>query len=215
MKLILPTWLIKQIFHLLYYQMAWSYDWVAWSVSFGQWTAWRRLSLSFLHPGPTLELAYGTGGLFVDMLNAGHQPVGVDFSPHMARLASQRLQKSNYAIRVCQAKAQTLPFPADYFSNVVATFPTNYIFEPETVSEIHRVLASRNPSRLIVVLQGHLRGPWPIRPFIEWLYDITGQHAPPPIEPETFLARQNFTSQWKMVDQDGALATLLIADKKA
>ena len=118
--------------------MAWSYDLVAWSVSFGQWAAWRRLALLFLQPGPILELAYGTGGLFADMLDAGYQPMGIDFSPYMARLARRRLQRQNMPIPLNRAKAQALPFPSNSFSNVVATFPTNYIFEPQTLAEVYR-----------------------------------------------------------------------------
>ena len=85
----LPQWLIKFGFHLLYYQFAWSYELVAWLVSFGQWTAWRRLALQFMQSGPTLELAFGTGVFFIDMVEAGYKPVGIDLSPYMARQAGQ------------------------------------------------------------------------------------------------------------------------------
>ena len=66
-----PRQLIQLGFHLLYHQLAFTYDAVAWLVSLGQWPAWRRLALQFVQPGPILELAYGTGGLFVDMIEAG------------------------------------------------------------------------------------------------------------------------------------------------
>ncbi|MFN8455591.1 MAG: hypothetical protein U0401_13145 [Anaerolineae bacterium] len=74
----LPRHFIKFGFTLLYHHLAWSYDLVAWSVSFGQWAAWRRLALPYLQPGPILS-GSGTGAFFVDMLQAGHQPVGLDF----------------------------------------------------------------------------------------------------------------------------------------
>jgi ubiquinone/menaquinone biosynthesis C-methylase UbiE len=215
---ILPRWFIKLGFHLLYYQMAWTYDLVAWSVSFGQWAAWRRLVLQFIQPGPILELAYGTGGLLVDMLEAGYRPVGIDLSPYMARLASRQLCRQNMALRLSQAKAQALPFPANHFSNVVATFPTNYIFDDETLAEVHRVLkaplaGNGHPTgRLIIVVEGQLRGPWLIRPFINWLYKITDQHNFPAIKPLPLFDKHNFTARWEIVEHEKAQARLLVAD---
>jgi ubiquinone/menaquinone biosynthesis C-methylase UbiE len=215
----LPHWLIKLGFHLLYYQLAWTYDVVAWLVSFGQWAAWRRLALQFLQPGPILELAYGTGGFFLDLLEAGYQPVGVDLSPYMARLAGQRLRRNHLTIHLSQASAQRLPFPSNYFANVVATFPTHYIFETPTLAEIYRVLmtpqvqASGSAGRLIIVVEGQLRGPWPMRPLIDWLYKITDQHNFPTIKPLPTLAAHHFDARWKTVEQQGVSARLLIAYK--
>jgi ubiquinone/menaquinone biosynthesis C-methylase UbiE len=215
----LPRWLIRLGFHLLYNQMAWTYDLVAWSVSFGQWSAWRRLALQFLQPGKTLEVAYGTGTFFVDLLDAGYTPVGIDLSPYMARLASKRLRHKRYALRLSQARVQALPFPSNYFANVVATFPTDYMLEDRTLSEICRVLKNpltgeTNPSgRLVVVAEGQLRGPWPLRPFIDWLYKTTGQRDFPLDRPLDMLATHNFEARWEMVEHEGATARLLIADK--
>jgi ubiquinone/menaquinone biosynthesis C-methylase UbiE len=212
-----PRRFIKIGFYLLYHQMAWSYDGVAWIVSFGQWPAWRRLALQFMQPGPTLELAYGTGAFFVDMLDCGYQPIGIDVSPYMAQRASKRLQQKKQSPRLNQAKAQALPFPNNTFTNVVATFPTDYILQDETLAEIHRVLrdpAPDSPSRLIVVAEGQLRGPWPIRPFINWLYKITGQRDTPLEKPMTPLAKHNFAARWEFVDCAGAAARLIIAEKR-
>lgn len=207
----LPRWLIKFGFYLLYHHLAWTYDLVAWSVSFGQWAAWRRLALPYLQPGPTLELAYGTGTFFVDMLKAGHQPVGLDLSPYMARLASGRLRRHNLSLPLSRGKAQALPFPSGYFANVVATFPTDYMLEPATLGEVYRVL--RRPGRLVVVFEGQLRGPWPLRPFIDWLYRITDQRSLPPAKPLALVRAIGFEAHWDNVTQHGATARLLIAHK--
>ena len=215
----LPRWLIKFGFHLLYNQMAWTYDLVAWSVSFGQWSAWRRLALQFLQPGRTLEVAYGTGAFFVDLLDAGYTPMGIDLSPYMARLAGKRLRCKEYTLRLSQARIQALPFPSNYFANVVATFPTDYMLEARTLSEIHRVLKNtatdkiNPPGRLVVVAEGQLRGPWPLRPFIDWLYKFTGQRDLPLNQPLDMLTVHNFEARWKMVEHKGVTARLLIADK--
>lgn len=212
-----PHWLIKTGFYLLYHQMAWSYDLIAWAVSFGQWSAWRRLALQFMQPGPTLELAYGTGAFFVEMLDRGYQPVGIDVSPYMARIAGKRLRQNTQYLRLSQAKAQALPFPNSTFTNIVATFPTDYLLEDETLAEIHRVLhesTPNSPSRLIVVAEGKLRGPWPIRHFIDWLYKVTGQHDTPLEKPMAPLTKHNFTARWEFVEQDSAIARLIIAEKR-
>jgi ubiquinone/menaquinone biosynthesis C-methylase UbiE len=210
----LPAQLIKFGFHLLYYQMAWSYDWVAWFVSFGQWVAWRRLALPFLSSGRTLELAFGTGGFFVDMIESGHQPVGIDLSPYMARLTRARLQYKGYPLRLNRAKAQALPFPSNYFDNVVATFPTDYMLQEETIAEVYRVLKSGSPpGRLVIVAEGELRGPWPIRPVIDWLYRVTDQRSLPPSQPLKLMAAKNFTARWEWITHNGIAARLLIGEK--
>ncbi|MEM7345957.1 MAG: class I SAM-dependent methyltransferase [Chloroflexota bacterium] len=211
--MILPRWFLKLAFHLLYYQMAWSYELVAWSVSFGQWSTWRRLAFSFFNKGKTLELAYGTGVFFTEMLDAGHDPVGLDLSPYMARQASRRLRRQNKPMLLSQGKAQMLPFPSHTFDTVVATFPTDYMLQDETLSEIHRVLRE-NSGRLIIVTEGYLRGPWPLRPFVDWLYDVTDQRRIPPEKPIALLTAHNFTARWEMVEQDGAVARLLIGEKQ-
>jgi hypothetical protein len=103
------------------------------------------------------------------------------------------------------------------FTNIVATFPTDYILEDETLTEIHRVLRDPtpgSPSQLIVVAEGQLRGPWPIRPFINWLYKVTGQRDTPLEKPMPSLKKHNFNARWEFVDHDGAAARLLIAEKR-
>jgi ubiquinone/menaquinone biosynthesis C-methylase UbiE len=216
--MLLPRWLIKLGFHLLYYQMAWTYDTVAWSVSFGQWAAWRRLALPHLQPGPTLELAYGTGALFLEMTRAGYQPVGIDLSPYMARLAVQRLRHHKLSLCLSRARAQALPFPTHHFANVIATFPTDYMLAGDTMAEVYRVLRSATggspPGRLVVVFEGQLRGRWPIRPFIDWLYKITAQRSLPPSKPLGLLNTSGFEARWEIVEREGALARLLIAEKQ-
>ncbi len=208
----LPHWLIKLGFHLLYNQLAWTYDLVAWLVSFGQWAAWRRLSLRHMRPGPTLELAFGTGGFFVDMARAGYRPAGIDQSPFMARLARRRLHRHNLPAPLSRAQAQHLPFPAGLFVNVVATFPTNYIFMDETLAEIRRVLAA--DGQLIVVFEGQLRGPWPLRPFIDWLYAITNQRGFHTLRPLSAFEAQGLAARWEMVDHNGARARVLLARRQ-
>jgi ubiquinone/menaquinone biosynthesis C-methylase UbiE len=48
-----------------------------------------------------------------------------------------------------RGNAQSLPYPADLFDQIVATFPSEYLFQPRALAEIHRVLS---PDGLLVVL---------------------------------------------------------------
>jgi len=199
-------------FFLLYNHLAFSYDWVAWGVSLGQWSSWRQTALQFLEPGPTLELAYGTGSLFVAMALKGLHPIGVDLSPFMARITANRLRRQQLPLSIARARAQILPFPTGHFSNTLATFPTNYIFEVETLAEIHRVLVEGG--RLIVVMQGQLKGPLWVGAFIECLYRITGQREVLRATALSRLGEAGFYAQWRPASFEGAAAHLIVAQKR-
>ena len=55
--------LLRIGFHLLYNELAWSYDLVSWAVSLGQWRTWGRASLRYLLGPRVLEVAFGTGDI--------------------------------------------------------------------------------------------------------------------------------------------------------
>jgi ubiquinone/menaquinone biosynthesis C-methylase UbiE len=198
-------------FFLLYNQLAFLYDGVAWGVSLGQWANWRQSALQFLKSGPTLELAYGTGGLFTTMALNGLHPIGVDLSPFMARIAANRLRQRHLPLSIARAEAQILPFPAGHFSNALATFPTNYIFEAETLAEIRRVLAE--DGRLIVVMQGRLNGSRWANAFIEWLYRVTGQREIARANALSRFSDAGFYARWQQASFKGAVAHLIVAQK--
>jgi ubiquinone/menaquinone biosynthesis C-methylase UbiE len=208
----LPRRFLRFAFHLLYYQLAWTYDLVAWLVSFGQWADWRRTATLFLEEGPVLELAYGTGGLMADMMARDPRPVGLDISPHMARLARRRLLRQGVSPRLVRGQAQHLPFPDASFANVIATFPTEFILDPVTLSSITRILQPNG--RLVIVVMGYLKGPGPIRSFVEWLYRITGQREIPEPYPLTRLHAFGFDAQWECATLKGATARLLVGTRR-
>jgi ubiquinone/menaquinone biosynthesis C-methylase UbiE len=89
MKNILPRRLIKLGFHLLYHQFAFTYDAVAWLVSLGQWQAWGRTALKWVRGPRVLELGHGPGHLLIALARSGRQPIGIDLSPQMIRLAQR------------------------------------------------------------------------------------------------------------------------------
>jgi ubiquinone/menaquinone biosynthesis C-methylase UbiE len=160
-------------FRLLYHELAWSYDLVAWLVSLGQWRAWGRTALPHLVGERVLELGHGPGHLLVALVASGLRPVGLDSSPQMGRLARRRLRRAGLGQSLLRGHAQRLPFPTHSFDSVLATFPTVYIASAMTLAEVTRVL--RPGGRMVVVLGTRLSGRDPLSRFIEWLYRITGQ----------------------------------------
>jgi ubiquinone/menaquinone biosynthesis C-methylase UbiE len=120
-----------------------------------------------------LELGHGPGHLLIALAKRGFQSAGLDPSPQMTRIAHRRLRRTALAEPLIRGHAQTLPFAANSFHSVVATFPTHFIMEAETLGEVARIL--RPGGRMVVVLGARLSGRDPLSRFIEWLYFITGQ----------------------------------------
>ena len=199
------------LFFLLYNHLSFTYEWVAWVVSLGQWSRWRQTALTHLRDGRTLEFAFGTGVLFSQMMAAGISPVGVDISPFMARITARRLRRAGFPLNITRARAENLPFPAAHFANTIATFPTEYIFQPDTLAEVWRVLSPGG--RLIVVLQGDLRRFGWLNTAIEWLYRLTGQRETPFAAIERRFRAAGFAVTQTHTTIKGATAQLLIAEK--
>ncbi len=202
--------ILRAAFHLLYNQFAFTYEWVAGAVSLGRWTHWRQAALEHLSPGKTLELAFGTGVLFAHMAQTGLAPVGIDLSPYMARITARRLRRSDLPRTIARARAETLPFPDSHFTNVIATFPTDYIFSVPTLVEIRRVLSPAN-GRLIVVLQGDLQHLGWLNTAIEWLYRVTGQRAVPFQTIADRFGAAGFSATRATTTVQGATAIVVVA----
>lgn len=169
---------------------------------------------------PHLELAYGTGAFFVEMVEAGYNPIGIDLSPYMARLAAQRLRRKNYyyALRLSRAKAQALPFPPTTLpmlsplSPPITCWPPT--LSPKFIAFCKSSAEDGQAGRLVVVFEGQLHGPWPLRSLVDWLYEITAQRSLPPARPLHLLNVTGFAARWEIVEQQGVLARLLIAEKQ-
>lgn len=139
--------MIRWAFDRFYREFAWTYDAVAAVVSWGHWQAWVRSVLPLLQ-GQVLELGCGPG-----TLQRAAPSMALDASPQMLRLARRKAPQS----RLIHADARWIPLPAAAFDTVVATFPSEYIADQRTLSEIRRVL--RPSGKLIVVLGAQLSGP--------------------------------------------------------
>lgn len=117
----------------------------------GQWRVWQRLVLPRIVGKDVLELGCGLGDLLADMSQAGYQCHAVEHSPQMLQAARDTLRRRNVGdpSHILQGSAQHLPFADGSFDTVVSTFPTEYIYDPNTIAEVERVL--RSGGRLIVI----------------------------------------------------------------
>src|SRR5947209_4973190 len=100
------------------------------------------------------------------MIEAGYHCQAIEQSPQMVAAARDTLRRRKLGknTTVLQGSAQHLPFPAASFDTVVSTFPTEYIYDPDTIAEVERVL--RPGGRLIVVEGANLLPIGFIQPFL-------------------------------------------------
>jgi ubiquinone/menaquinone biosynthesis C-methylase UbiE len=175
---------LRLFFRLLYNELAWTYDAVAWLVSLGRWRAWGRTTLAHLQGSRILELGHGPGHLLKALQERGFEPFGVDLSARMGRQARERLKRAGAEASLVQARAQALPFRAASFDSVVATFPTDYIIDPRTLGQVQRLLKPKG--RLVVATAVRFKGEGVLSRFLAWLYDVTGQGEP---HPDAFTSR--------------------------
>ncbi len=119
----------------------------------GQWRVWQGLVLPRLHGHDVLELGCGLGDLQADMLAAGYHCQAVEHSPQMVAAARDTLKRRQVGqtTGIIQGSAQRLPFPASSFDGVVSTFPSEYIYDPDTIAEVERVL---RPGGRVIVVEG-------------------------------------------------------------
>ena len=119
----------------------------------GQWRVWQRLVLTRIYGVDVLELGCGLGDLLADMLEAGYHCQAVEHSPQMTAAARDTLRRRKVGKASCviQGSAQHLPFANTSFDTVVSTFPSEYIYDPNTVSEIERVL---RPNGRVIIIEG-------------------------------------------------------------
>ncbi len=200
---------IERVFYHFYREFAWTFDAVAWAVSGGLWFGWVRAALPEAR-GRVLELGFGTGHLQL-ALAARPGVAGIDASPQMARIAARRLRRHGRAQRLARGHAQALPFPAASFDTIVATFPSEYILDPQTHQEIHRVLAPGG--RLVIVPSAEL-DPGIYARVIDVVYRLAllapvyrdPQVEPPPVPLR--IAGMRLTRRWARVGPSQAMVLI-------
>lgn len=171
--------------------------------------AWGQTSMSYLQGGRVLELAHGPGHLLLSLKRAGYQSFAIDLSPSMGKQAARRLRQAGYEVPLVRCRAQSLPFRSGSFDDVIATFPTDYILDPSTISEVARVTSARG--RLIIVAGGQKDGDKPNPHFLDWLSKKTGRTGP---SPDSAFQRAGLSAHLEWQPVESGLAILIIADKK-
>jgi ubiquinone/menaquinone biosynthesis C-methylase UbiE len=195
-------------FFLIYEPMAWSYDLVAWVVSLGRWKSWIFTTLPEITGPRILELGHGPGHLQLSLHQKGHHIFGIDHSAQMGRLAQSRLVKAGFTPNLVRASADHLPFPRQIFDQLVATFPSEYIIQPETLSETSRTLMSNG--KLVLLPVAWIRGSRIWDRAAAWLFRITGQAPDWNTRFSDPLRRAGFAVEEKRVELLGSEVMLII-----
>jgi ubiquinone/menaquinone biosynthesis C-methylase UbiE len=199
---------LRVFFDLLYHPFAFTYDLVAAVVSFGKWNDWVRSVIPFIGGTRTLELGHGPGHLQLELTTRGFDSVAMDESAPMGRIAKRRLGSSK---KLTRAIAQKIPFASETFDTVISTFPSEYIFDPQTLTEAHRVL--RSGGRFIV-----LPVAFPTSGFLKWLYKVTGE-SPAALDENLkekisgHFIQAGFSVEIKTVEAKFSNLLIILADK--
>ncbi len=135
----------------------------------------------------------------------------------MIHLAKNRLEKGDCkTINLARGLAQTLPFPDAKFDSVISTFPSEYISDSKTLSEIRRVL--RGDGQFIVLPAAWIVG----RKFTDraaaWLFQIIGETPKNIFEivTERFiqpLEQAEFSVKVREVEMRSSIVLVLVATK--
>jgi ubiquinone/menaquinone biosynthesis C-methylase UbiE len=143
--------LLRFFFKHLYTTLAWSYDFVAYVSSAGQWHFWQEAGMECLPTGRVLEIGYGTGYILTRLFGKGYDAFGIDLSKQMTHITSRRLDRLSLPKRIVRSKAQALPFKSNEFHSILSTFPSEYIINERVLKEAWRVL---KPKGKFVIIPG-------------------------------------------------------------
>jgi ubiquinone/menaquinone biosynthesis C-methylase UbiE len=212
MRLVLLV--LRPIYFLLYHQFAWTYDLIASIVSLGRWQDWVNSCIPYI-TGRVLEIGFGPGHLQQTLADQGMPVFGLDESSQMARQARNRLCRRGMDPLLVRGRAQQLPFRGGSYDSVIATFPSEYIFDPQTLKEIWRVLCPGG--RLIVLPMAWITGTRPLERLAAWLFRITGEAPGKPGYISTAVRDRflngGFMVRSEIIDQKGSRVLVILAEK--
>lgn len=167
---------LRIFFKLLYHSFAWSYDLVAAVVSGGRWKEWVLSVIPLLQGQDILELGIGTGTLQAAFARSDYKVFGLDESRQMLRIAKNRMRRQHSPLKLLRADAESIPLSPRCMDTIVATFPSEYMLQPETLKSCRRVL--RPGGQLVVLLGVEVGGDSLQNRVLRILYRITGQGTP-------------------------------------
>ena len=167
------TRFMRVFFYLLYQPMSWSYDSVAWIVSGGRWKEWGLTVLPYLNGTCVLEIGHGPGHLQVALHKKEISTFGIDASQQMGSQAYRRISKHDYIPQLNHAYAQAIPVRDKSFDQIVATFPTVYIYDGKTLAETYRVL--KDGGTFVVLPAAWITGKGLTDRALAQLFRVTGQ----------------------------------------
>lgn len=217
LSMCLLTQFLHFFFYLLYHPFAWAYDLVAWTVSLGRWNDWVESVVPFIKGQRVLELGHGTGHLQRAIHDLDLLPIGLDESRQMGSFAKDRLYDLGYTkVNMVRGVAQTVPFPVASFDTVLATFPSEYIYDKQTLGEASRVL--NNGGRFIVLPIAWIMSSNPLDRIAAWLFHVTGQAPSDFREAATNqlikrLIEAGFQVETKKHEVKSSLVLIIIAEK--
>lgn len=201
-------------FRLLYREMSFTYDMVSKFVSLGDWHTWQQAIFNFLPPPSEadliLELAHGTGHIHADLLNRGYNTIALDFSAQMGRITQKRLYQQGLSPRLIRASGMELPFGDSQFQYVVCTFPTEFIFNPKTLSELHRVIKPNG--QVIIVLYGELMRKNVQTRLVDVAYAVANHRPPNNLEKRVNdrVTPYGFSPTWHRVMHEKSCSSVII-----
>lgn len=204
---------MRFFFKHLYTTLSWAYDFVAWTSSMGQWRKWQSAAAPSLQIGDLLELGSGPGHLLADLSGSVHRTVGLEPSTKMVKRAQRNLVRRGVTPMLTQGRAQALPFRSNHFSDIIATFPSEYIADPATLTEAFRVL--QPCGELVIVGLVQITGDSLADRFAAWLYRFTGQSGEPREEWKIPLQEAGFSPRFEIIEQERARVLRVVGSKPA
>jgi ubiquinone/menaquinone biosynthesis C-methylase UbiE len=226
--------LVRFFFYLLYHPFAFTYDLVAGVVSLGRWKDWILSVVPFIQGNRILEIGHGPGHLQRVLLSRNLFAVGIDESASMGRLAKRNLtrfldsktnhpdqtsnsQQRDYAqVNLTRGVGQHLPFSDESFDSILATFPSEYITNPDTVAEVKRCLI--NGGRFIVLPVAMLTGRGMLDRVMSVVFRVTHETPEDPIDifskkfQHPFI-EAGFQVEVQQVEVKSSLLLIIIATK--
>ena len=188
--------------------------------------------IPFIEGNRVLEIGHGPGHLQRALLSRGLVAVGIDESAQMGRLAKRNLARRSSLrasrqslalspshprfdythINLASGLAQQLPFLNEAFDTIVATFPTEYITDVNTLVEVKRCLAHGGKFIVLPVA-------WPKSRVLDWLFRVTHQAPQEALEivksklREPFV-RAGFETEVRTLDVRSGILLIVLARKQ-